>query len=303
MNKSARYFFIPIWMLRDIAVNRKKVIEYIFMYGIYNFSKTADLDDDDMLIKFIYASQRKEHLIPESLKSDIKNIRSDFFELDNEAFNIFGEFTAEEIKEILSEIFEEDSSLEERVIEVARVIASLDFFSMKVNVEVAIDYGNYAESFDEERYPKVMVNRDKLFEFYNNEKKERELIKYAVNLSILSLLGKKKGFMNTNKAMIFARAFGYRDHKEIAELEFKPDLYEKYTTETVSKNILNEVEEEWYVHAYRKRGMRGVYIANKTHMSREDLVMGVAIKRHKSKINKMKDEEYEKRALEALKLI
>lgn len=192
MNKSARYFFIPIWMLRDIAVNRKKVIEYIFMYGIYNFSKTADLDDDDMLIKFIYASQRKEHLIPESLKSDIKNIRSDFFELDNEAFNIFGEFTAEEIMEILSEIFEEDSSLEERVIEVARVIASLDFFSMKVNVEVAIDYGKYAESFDEERYPKVMVNRDKLFEFYNNEKKERA-DKVCCKFKHTIVVGKEKG--------------------------------------------------------------------------------------------------------------
>ena len=302
MNKSARYFFIPIWLLRDIAVNRVDVIDQILRYGLYNFPKTVKLRDDFILSKFIYFSLRKKHLIPSSMVSDIEAFEPEFFTLDYEAFGMYGKFKPDLLVEVLLKMFKEDSSLKERVMEVGRVLASLDYFDVVANVENIICNGRILEKYEKDKYPMVMVNKDKLFEFYENEKKERELIKYAVNLSILSLLGKKKGFMNTNKAMIFARAFGYRDHKEIAELEFKPELYEKYTTETVSKNILNEVEEEWFVHAYRKRGMRGVYIANKTHMSREDLVMGVAKKRHKSKINKMKDEEYEKRAIEALKL-
>ena len=34
MSKNARYFFIPIWLLRNIAVERIEVIDKIFYYGI-----------------------------------------------------------------------------------------------------------------------------------------------------------------------------------------------------------------------------------------------------------------------------
>ena len=303
MSTSKKYFFIPVCLLRDLAVNRVEAIDNIFYYGIYHFAMTANFDEYTLISKFVYAALRKKDTIPINIVSKIEEINHEFFLLDEFAFNSSGDFEPEEvISDFLYGIFEKDSTLKNDVLEFAKVSASLDFYCITSNIDKIIKLGRYVDNNVSDGYPRTNIRRDKLFEFYTNDKSERELIKYAVYLSILSIVGKSKTPKLTNKKMVFARAFGYRNHKEICELETKPKLYEKYTTETVSRNILNEVEDDWPLHAYRRKGMRGMYVAKSNLIDRAALIEQVLAKRSSKKSRRSKDEEYEKLALQKLNL-
>lgn len=303
MSTSKQYFFIPVCLFRDMAVNRVEVIENMIHYGVYHYAMTANFNEHTLLSKFIYAALRKKQTIPIEIVSKIEKIDGDLFLSDDFAFNSSGYFEPdEELMEFLDSLFERDDTLKNDVLEFAKVSASLDFYGLTSDIGKIIKFGRFVDNNIPNGYPRANVRRDKLFEFYNNDKSERELIKYAVYLSILSIVGKSKTPKLTNKKMVFARAFGYRNDKEICELNTKPKLYEKYTTETVSRNILNEVEDGWPLHAYRKKGMRGMYVAKSNLIERKALVEQVLAKRSSKKSRRSKDEEYEKLALKKLNL-
>lgn len=152
--------------------------------------------------------------------------------------------------------------------------------------------------------PIPMMNKEKLFEYRDQNKSEYELLKFAVNIGMRSILG-TKSYCLTNKNMIFSRAFGYKDIKQLEENKKKiGEYYELYFDKKKpgkvryhTNKILDEIEvENWNLYKYSNNSIRGIYIAKKRSIKIEKLIEMAkernkkyrikAIKYYKSEIEK-----------------
>jgi len=313
--KDKPYFYIPIMLMRDFVTEPKKCMTDAIIYGLYAPAKKLTFDsgykseNHYLISQFLYAYNREREHIPQSIITKIDHfIERKMWEDNYNDFDFEG-FNPDNEVDDFKQLFKEDATLEDEVLEFSRVRANIQYFDFedyiyKSDITIAdiITRGKVIENSIPLRHPKVMVNKHYIMGFREMKKaKERQLVKFAVVVGILSILGKRKGWMQTSKEHIFTRAFGYNTKKDMPATP--PKMYTKYFTETISTNILNEVEKEWHVHAYRKTRMKGTFIARKEHVTRKRLVTEVTMKKNAYKILKAKDAEYEQEAIAELNRI
>jgi hypothetical protein len=142
-----------------------------------------------------------------------------------------------------------------------------------------------------------MIGQDKLREFLEDDTKtEFEVMTFAVYLAIRSILGEDK-MKFTTKDMILARAFGFRNIKEMKEN--MPPLYEKYGNRYWIDKCLGEIRAGWNIITYssNRDGLHGLYIANGLHLTKKDLMRAIEKKRkakdpksHNAEMKRLRDE-------------
>lgn len=153
-----------------------------------------------------------------------------------------------------------------------------------------------------------MAYMSKLIDFRDSEKSDYELRQFAFYMGIRSILGIKP-HVKTNKEMIVARAFGYRN-----TAEFKNDLksryfdrekrayMEKYSKRYHVDKILLELQFSWHTLIYA-RNMRGMIIGNKAKTTLNEMALYAKKAERLSKLNELKNSliEAEKNVNEQLK--
>lgn len=293
MEKEQDYLFVPIMLLRDMITEPKETITDILVSGIYNRSKTLEFNFDSdekvenyLLSQFAYAYVNERDTMPESLICEIES-------LDNYELFKHNGFEPNDMIEALDYIFTNNDTNDEikngaiafsRVRECIRRFELKDYLNrMNVNlsIEYILDRGEAIENSTPLKMPMVMIHKDKAIEFRDNTKTERELVKFAVYLSMSSILG-KKAFGFTNRQMIFARAFGFKDMNELQLTP--PDKFNEYKGVKKQKNILEEVETEWYMFfdsGNGKDGIRGTYIANAINMNEDKFMDEIQVAQSK----------------------
>lgn len=108
-----------------------------------------------------------------------------------------------------------------------------------------------------ENSPYTGIEKEMLFDNYKNHKSEFDQMCLRAFLAIKSILGKKE-YVKTNKALIFARMFGYSAIKDIPA-ELTP-LQEKYKTRWWMDKVLLELQLNWYLKSLWNHN-RGFYLS------------------------------------------
>ncbi len=138
-----------------------------------------------------------------------------------------------------------------------------------------------------DKYPTVGIEIGMLFDYYQNEKDEFEIICLGAFLGIRSILGKKPS-CKTNKQMIHARMFGYTSPKEIPD-KLSP-LEEKYSRRWHMDKLLIELQMNWHLKLYASN-QRGMYVSFDLELPK--LVEIAEKSKHKNRVaefRKMKQE-------------
>jgi len=296
MEKKQEYLFVPIMLLRDLITQPKDTLDDILVSGIYGRSKTLEFNFDGdeereeryLLSQFAYAYANERDTMPESLICEFKDLD------DFDFFNHKGFKHKEAVEKIYDILDDNDSNdeIKDGAIAFSRIRESLrryeltDYLNSK-DVNLSIDYilerGKELNDSTPLKMPMVMIKTDKAIEFRDNPKTERELVKFAVYLSMCSILG-KKAFGFTNRQMIFARAFGFKDMNELKLTP--PDKYNEYKGVKKQKNILEEVETEWYMFfgsGNGRDGIRGTYIGDAVKMNEDKFMDGIETAQSKRK--------------------
>ncbi|MEA5080872.1 MAG: hypothetical protein VB024_04510 [Dysgonamonadaceae bacterium] len=288
-----KYFFIPVFLLKNLVTAPNDTLNNMISYGLYDFSQKfnyngrdiwpLDKDLHNATLQVIYAYHRNKQIIPISLLSKLENYYSECILTEDEdsgGFNCRGEF--EPLDDLIDEyynVYTNDEPFKNQVLEFGRMKTIYSLMNVSSNgktMKRTIETGKNISSMIREKEPMVMVNRDKVFEFRDEQKTEFELMTFAVYLGIRSILGTKQ-YCNTNKEMIYARAFGYRNFAELQQN--KPVLFDKYIKRYQRDKIFNEIKlGNWNIHIYTANGIRGIYVANKK-ITLKDFITKVENKR------------------------
>lgn len=160
------------------------------------------------------------------------------------------------------------------------------FFGVKLGDE-SKTYRNGNELFDSvpEGLPKVGINKDIFFDYYDNPKVEFQKVTLLAFLAIKSVL-QNKPYCNLDNNYLFARMDG-KSHSIKNDSELSKELI-KYKNDYQSVKIKNELILNWGLihYAYYTRGF---YVSFK--MSLEDLIFQVEKKKRSNKLKKQKEKE------------
>ncbi|VBB48199.1 hypothetical protein TRIP_D440217 [uncultured Paludibacter sp.] len=283
-----RYFQFPLFLFRNFMYDTEKCLNDIVCYGLYDLSNKLNIDLFRMLEHTIYTYYRG------GLPNEIKERLTKFAELGEIDFNENylgfsgqGDFEPTTEMEQLEMIFNTDNDFYLEVCKWFKKVSVINFFEISGNYDAILQKGKIiAESIpDKEPFP--MIDKNKLFEFRDEEKTEFQLIVFAANVGMRSILGTKP-YCKTTKELILCRAFGFNTMRDL-EKE-KPPLFKKYFNRYQTDKILNEIEiGNWNLFRYSSQNMRGMFIAYKRRISLEKLVEVVEEKSRKRKIQQLKN--------------
>lgn len=293
-----RYLCVPVSLLQNLIIKPNEVLNNIIDYGVYYFSQTQDLKKTDpnfnleeyLVKQFLYVYYRKTETIPINLLNKFEKYVEIGDILLDEDYNGFhgAEFNPELEIENIFEIFGKDEDFKKELFDFAKSIATYSYLGITGNIENTIKRAKKIEKEIPDHSPMVMIKKDKVFEFRDENKTEFELMTFAVYLGIRSILG-KKSYCKTTKDLILARAFGFRNKTELEKN--KPELYLKYSKRYQIDKLLNAVESEWNIHLYSSNKMRGIYVSNKNKISLEKLITIAEEKNKKNKIEQLKNKK------------
>jgi hypothetical protein len=105
--------------------------------------------------------------------------------------------------------------------------------------------------------PYVGIERDIVYDYYNNEKSEFDIICLSAFLCIRSILG-TKSYCKTNKYLIHARMLGYSTPKDLPS-NLTP-LEEKYKIRWHMDKVMQELQTDWYLKTISNH-QRGMYVS------------------------------------------
>ena len=305
MEDKQKYFFVPIQLLRGLHADKKKTLRNIAMYGVYSFTETNKMTEKGEYIfidQFIYSYYNENSSLPDELREKMEEY------IDNGMFNPYNDRNGfkpgkgrkmdvcNEAAE-LETIFSTDEDLYDMVIGFGKFRDACNFYGMKKDFKKIYDWAMETERQIPPKSPMVMIGQDKLREFFEDETKtEFEVMTFAVYLAIRSILGEDK-MKFTTKDMILARAFGFRNIKEMKEN--MPPLYEKYSNRYWIDKCLGEIRAGWNIITYssNRDGLHGLYIANGLHLTKKDLMRAIEKKRkakdpksHNAEMKRLRDE-------------
>jgi len=282
-----RYFQFPLFLLRDLFIDKYTALNSIIQYGLYSFSVRVHPSMNDVTKQLMYCYYRKKSDLPKDL---LKKVQSyvDNGELDlNGDYEGFGDegFNPEVEIEQLLEIFNFDINFKDKAIEFYKIRQAFIYLGIKGNIEKSLEIGKKIHDKIPKGEPMPMINKTQLFDFRDNEKSEFDLMLFAVNIGIRSIIGQNTNRF-TNKKMILSRAFGYKSTKCLPET--MPELFSKYSQRHHIDRVLRKLElGNWNLITY-SHNMRGMYIGLKNKISLENLIEIAESSRTKNKIEDLK---------------
>lgn len=305
MEDKQKYFFVPIQMLRGLHTDKKKTLRDCAMYGVFSLTQTKKVtskEERTFVKQFVYAYYNE----PDTMTMELAEKMEQY--IDEGMFHADADhkgFAAgkgrklnvdSEIHE-LERIFEDDQEFRDMVVMFGKAKDAFQFYGMKKDFRDIFTWGMEMEKQIPPKSPMVMIGQDKLREFFEDDTKtEFEIMTFAIYLAIRSILGTDK-MKFTTKDMILARAFGFRNIKELKKNP--PDLYEKYSKRYWMDKCLGEIRGGWNIITYssNRDGLHGIYIGNGFHITNKDLMRAIEKKRkakdtksHNAEMRRLRDE-------------
>ena len=303
MEDNQKYFFVPIQLLRGLHADKKKTLRDCAMYGVFSLTQTKKVttkEERTFIEQFVYAYYNE----PDTMTMELAEKMEQY--IDEGMFHADADhkgFAAgkgrklnvdSEIHE-LERIFEDDQEFRDMVVMFGKAKDAFQFYGMKKDFRDIFTWA--MEKNIPPKSPMVMIGQDKLREFLEDDTKtEFEIMTFAIYLAIRSLLGTDK-MKFTTKDMILARAFGFRNIKELKKNP--PDLYEKYSKRYWMDKCLGEIRGGWNIITYssNRDGLHGIYIGNGFHITNKDLMRAIEKKRkakdtksHNAEMRRLRDE-------------
>lgn len=172
-----------------------------------------------------------------------------------------------------------------------------EFFNMTWGDDaVAYNEGSRLYSAHPKNTPKVGINKDMAFDFYDNPKTEYEIAVLLAYLALKSIIGNKPYIRTTNEFMI-ARMAGYSSVvKDIQDT--LPEPLRRHTTRRMLDKIKFDLQMNWNVIIYA-RYVRGFYVSLDNKFNLDKLVFE-AEKRRKSNIEKQRKQAIQEARVKAL---
>jgi len=303
MEDNQKYFFVPIQLLRGLHTDKKKTLRDCAMYGVFSLTQTKKVttkEERTFIEQFVYAYYNE----PDTMTMELAEKMEQY--IDEGMFHADADhkgFAAgkgrklnvdSEIHE-LERIFEDDQEFRDMVVMFGKAKDAFQFYGMKKDFRDIFTWA--MEKNIPPKSPMVMIGQDKLREFFEDDTKtEFEIMTFAIYLAIRSILGTDK-MKFTTKDMILARAFGFRNIKELKKNP--PDLYEKYSKRYWMDKCLGEIRGGWNIITYssNRDGLHGIYIGNGFHITNKDLMRAIEKKRkakdtksHNAEMRRLRDE-------------
>lgn len=296
MEDNFEYFRFPLFLLRDLFIDKNQTLNNIIRYGIYDFSKRIEYDLPNVAKQCMYGYYRKP--ITSDLKQALQSyIVSDLIDLD-EDYNGFNgaEFNPETEIEQLLEIFENDIDFKEKAIEFYQVKQAYKILGINGDFDNCLKVAKLIENSTpgSEAFP--MINKSLVFDFRDNEKSEFDLIQFAAYISVRSIIG-IKDHCKTNKPMIISRMFGYKSTKHLPD-NMEPiikELFQKYSNRYHIDKVMMFLESDWNILTY-SNNMRGMYISTGKKKTIDSLAVIAESKKRKNKFDKIKQKKNEAKA-------
>lgn len=290
---SARFIQFPLFLMREMVINKEEAINNILKYGIYRYSSKFNVDLQDALSQVLYYYYRnKDNLTTYLLDKLETHIDSGLIELD-EYYNGFSNNTFDpefEMEQILK-IFETELEFKNKVIEFYQMHLSYNSLGIKGNIERCLEIAKEIEKQIPSSEPFPMISKSLLFEFRDKEKSEFELVQFVAYIAVRSILGQKT-FVKTNKKHIVSRIFGYASCKCLPD-DNNPELtglMNKYSQRYHLDKVILSLELNWEVITY-SNNVRGMYVSLKNKINMEDLALIVETKKQKNRIELLKQEK------------
>ncbi|MCK9613011.1 MAG: hypothetical protein M0R16_08955 [Bacteroidales bacterium] len=296
-----RYLQFPLCMLRELFIDKFKIIDEIIRFGIYRFATKINYDLYDVAKQLMYCYYRKQGDLTKDLGRIIeKYINSEkiYFDEDYKGFSYTGtstEFTAKtEIEQIL-ELFDTDPDFKEKAIEFYQIRQAYEFLGITGDLDYCLKRGKEIEKTIPDGEPYPSINKDLLFEFRDHDKTEHDLMQFAFYVGIRSILG-IKSYCPTNKVHILCRAFGYASINHLPETTNPciKEMFNKYLKRYHADRMLEEMQLSWGVHTYSKH-MRGLYIGLSKKITLENMILQAERKKQKNQIEQLKQQKHDAR--------
>ena len=109
------------------------------------------------------------------------------------------------------------------------------------------------------KMPSVSLDKQKLLEFYTQEKSEFEIACLCAFCAIKSIIG-SKDYVFTNKALIIARMFGFAKPEDFNDTDHLQELKAKYSQRYHIDRVIKKLELEWGLRKYGNNN-RGFYLS------------------------------------------
>ncbi len=282
-----RYFQFPLFLLRDLMTDKKSTLNDIIKYGLYSYSETIQTNMIDVITQLMYCYYRHRNDLTGNLQKSMQLyigngklcLDEDYCGFDSNNF-----YPENEINQ-LTEIFKNDIDFQNEAIEFIKIRKSYSYFGVDGDYEKCIIVGKEIQSEIPKGEPMPMVNKNQLFEFRDNDKTEFELMQFAVNIAIRSIIG-ERSYSKTNKQLILCRAFGYNTIKHLPES--MPEVYRKYSNRYHIDKVLQRLEVDNWNLIFYGRNIRGIYIGIKKRISLEKLIEVAEKKKYKTRIEELK---------------
>ena len=284
-----KYFQFPLFLLRDLMTDKHKALNNIISYGLYAYSETLQPEIKQVMTQLMYCYYRNQKEMPKDLLRTMQRYIDNETLLLDEDYNGFvgnnKEFNPEYEIEQLTPIFEADIDFQNKAIEFYKIRQAYNYIGVTGDFENSLKVGKQIQSTIPKGEPMPMINKNQLFEYRDDEKTEFELIQFAVNIAIRSIIG-QSSYTKTNKQMILCRAFGYSTIKYLPET--MPAIYYKYSNRYHIDKVVQKLEiDNWNLSFYASN-MRGMYIGLKDKISLENLIETAEMKKEKTKIENLK---------------
>ncbi|MEZ7867291.1 MAG: hypothetical protein QMB37_07565 [Paludibacteraceae bacterium] len=257
--QKARYFQFPLFLMRDLLKDKNKCLNNILDYGIYNHTVKVSVNYDLMISETVRMINQK--LIPQSIDKQLNEYKRKT-ESDRASYQL------DRQQDELRKTLEENPKLKDDLQVLYKTRQAFNYFG--IGGDWMARYENGKEIADRTPKGAVManINFSQLVNFGKYDKAEDELLSFAVNVGIRSILGKQQ-VGETNLDMVFARAYGYDDMKElmidakVAEEfneRFGRDKKETYRYRT-NKYINGVALKNWGLGKYDAPNRRGFCVA------------------------------------------
>ncbi|HLO90966.1 MAG TPA: hypothetical protein VK172_07345 [Lentimicrobium sp.] len=288
---SVTYVPFPISLLRNLLIDKVNVLNLILNYGVYHFADKMNYNLQDVAEQIIYAYYRKN--LPHNIQVLVDYyVENEKIVIDDDkcGFEVNGYFSPEEESHDILRLFETDQKFKDLSVSFYKMSQTFKFFYLKGNYD-AFKVGNKIAKTIPENEVFAMINLKVLFNYIKYDKTESEIAQLAMYLGIRSILGKKMMY-KTNKKMIVARMFGYKNHKELED-KLHPKLkefYDKYTHRYHFDKIKTDLELNWAIHTYSDH-IRGLYVGHGKSLTYEKLAMEAELKKKDNRISELKEKK------------
>lgn len=286
METKEKYLQFPLFLIRNMVIDKETTINKILNFGIYKYSKNFDYSIEDASKNLVYYYCRKQNDLTKYLLKAINRYSCvEILDLDEDCSGFQGkEFEpAYEIEQLI-EIFKTDTEFKNEVIEFYQMQLSYNSLGISGNIEMSLKQGKEIESQIEKNEPLPMINMKLLFEFRDKEKSEFDLMQFVAFVGIKSIIGKKQ-YVKTNKNHIISRMFGYSSIMQLPNEDnaIIKELIKKYSYRYHIDRVLLYLELNWKLMTY-SNNIRGMYLSIENKINIDELALIAETKKHKNKI-------------------